>query len=56
MIINRPITQEQLDAKYLREDSNQHAELLKAADALLLNLAVRLNDVEDKANKEATEL
>ena len=55
MIINRPVSQEQLDAKYLREDSNQHGELLKAADNLLLNLAVRLNDLEDKADKEATD-
>lgn len=41
MIIKRPITQEQRDKK-LNDD------LLKAADKIILSLALRINDLEDK--------
>lgn len=41
MIITKPITQQQRDAQ-------QAADLLKAADKIILSLALRLNDLEDK--------
>ena len=41
MIIKTPVTQEQLDKK-LTDD------LLKAADKIILSLALRINDLEDK--------
>lgn len=41
MIISKPVTPEQLKAQ-------QIAQLLKAADQIILSLALRLNALEDK--------
>lgn len=41
MIITKPVTQQQLDAQHTDD-------LLKAADKIILSLALRLNDLEDK--------
>ena len=41
MIIKRQVTKEQLDKK-------EKDDLLKAADKIILNLALRLNALEDK--------
>ena len=42
MIISKPVTPEQLKAQ-------QVDAILKAADQIILSLALRINDLEDKA-------
>lgn len=52
MIIKRPITQEQLDQKYLRDDVRFQEDLNLAYDYVITDLMTRVSDLEREADND----
>ena len=50
MIIKRPITQEQLDRKYLRDDIRFQEDLNVAVDYVITDLMTRIAELERKGD------